>query len=96
VSAPPPTPAGAGTAAEIAPGVLRACMKLPGPLHVNCWLIADGDGWLLVDAGRGDAATRGWWQRVFATALGGRPGQRADDRPCCLPLTSQPWAYPAQ
>ncbi|MCR0985683.1 MBL fold metallo-hydrolase [Roseomonas populi] len=69
---PPP-----GRLAEVAPGLLRACMPLPGPpSHVNCWLIADGEGWLLVDTGRGDAATRDLWRGIFATSLGGRPVTR--------------------
>lgn len=63
-----------GTVTEVAPGLLRVCLPLPGPpRQVNCWLIADGPGWLLVDAGRGDAATREVWQQVFETFLDGRP-----------------------
>jgi glyoxylase-like metal-dependent hydrolase (beta-lactamase superfamily II) len=66
---PPP-----GTLSQVAPGLLRACMPLPGPpSQVNCWLIEDGAGWLLVDAGRDDAPTRECWRRIFATALDGRP-----------------------
>jgi glyoxylase-like metal-dependent hydrolase (beta-lactamase superfamily II) len=66
-----------GAAVEVAPGLLRVCMPLPGPpSHVNCWLIADGEGWLLVDTGRGDEPTRALWRQVFATALGGRPVTR--------------------
>ncbi|WP_458098462.1 MBL fold metallo-hydrolase [Roseomonas sp. WA12] len=66
-----------GEAVEVAPGLLRVCMPLPGPpSHVNCWLIEDGAGWLLVDTGRGDEPTRALWRTVFATALAGRPVTR--------------------
>jgi glyoxylase-like metal-dependent hydrolase (beta-lactamase superfamily II) len=66
-----------GVAVEMAPGLLRICMPLPGPpSHVNCWLIADNDGWMLVDTGRGDEPTRALWRQVFARALGGRPVTR--------------------
>lgn len=73
----PDTRPAPGQAVEVAPGLLRVCMPLPGPpSHVNCWLVADGEGWLLVDAGRGDEPTRSVWRQVFATALGGRPVTR--------------------
>jgi glyoxylase-like metal-dependent hydrolase (beta-lactamase superfamily II) len=66
---PPP-----GAVVEVAPGLLRTCLPLPGPpSHVNCWLIADGEGWLLVDTGRGDDPTRSLWREIFATGLRGRP-----------------------
>ncbi|MBP0445351.1 MBL fold metallo-hydrolase [Roseomonas sp. SSH11] len=69
---PPP-----GEVAEVAPGLLRVCLPLPGPpSHVNCWLIEDGAGWMLVDTGYGDEPTRTLWRQVFATALGGRPVTR--------------------
>lgn len=78
MTAQPATRPAPGKVVEIAPGLLRACMPLPGPpSHVNCWLLEDGEGWLVVDTGRGDAATRGWWECIFATnALGGRPVTR--------------------
>jgi glyoxylase-like metal-dependent hydrolase (beta-lactamase superfamily II) len=69
---PPP-----GAVVEVAPGLLRTCLPLPGPpSHVNCWLIEDGDGWLLVDTGRGDEPTRALWRGIFANGLGGRPVTR--------------------
>ncbi|SHJ33162.1 Glyoxylase, beta-lactamase superfamily II [Roseomonas rosea] len=74
MSQPGPVRPAPGTLATVAPGLLRACMPLPGPpSHVNCWLIADGEGWLLVDTGAGDAATRALWRGIFADSLGGRP-----------------------
>lgn len=66
-----------GGAAEVAPGVLRVRMPLPFALdHINLWLLADGDGWTLVDTGIGDDATRACWERLGRTALGGRPVRR--------------------
>ncbi len=67
---PPP-----GTLVEVAPGLRRSSMPLLSgrPSHVNCWLIEDGAGWLLVDTGRGDAPTRELWRSIFATGLDGRP-----------------------
>ncbi|MFC7552925.1 hypothetical protein ACFQU7_12715 [Pseudoroseomonas wenyumeiae] len=39
-------------ATRIAPGLFRLRMALPfPPSHVNCWLLRDGEGWLVVDAG---------------------------------------------
>lgn len=69
----PPT----GGAAEVAPGVVWVRMPLPYALdHVNLWLLADGDGWTLVDTGHGDDATRAAWDGVAAAVLGGRPVRR--------------------
>ncbi|WP_338666060.1 MBL fold metallo-hydrolase [Pararoseomonas sp. SCSIO 73927] len=49
-------------------------MPLPGPpSHVNCWVVEDGDGWLLVDTGRSDEPTRELWREIFATSLDNRP-----------------------
>ena len=52
-------------------------MPLPFALdHINLWLIAEDDGFTLVDCGFGDAATRAVWERHFATTLAGRPIRR--------------------
>jgi glyoxylase-like metal-dependent hydrolase (beta-lactamase superfamily II) len=49
-------------------------MPLPFALdHINLWLLAEPDGFALVDCGYGDDATRALWERHFATTLGGRP-----------------------
>lgn len=70
---PPP----AGGATEVAPGVLWLRMPLPFALdHINLWLLADGDGWTLVDCGYGGDVTRELWERHFATTLEGRPIRR--------------------
>lgn len=66
-----------GGAGEVAPGVLQLRMPLPFALdHINLWLLADGDGWTLVDTGIGDDATRAEWERLSRTVLGGRPVRR--------------------
>ncbi|MGP1393905.1 MAG: MBL fold metallo-hydrolase [Inquilinaceae bacterium] len=66
----PPRP---GEALEVAPGVLWVRMPLPFQLdHVNLWLIADGDGWFLVDTGIGSDQTRDLWRRLEAGPLAGR------------------------
>jgi len=39
---------------EVTPGVLWVRLKLPFRLnHVNIYLLADGDGWAMVDSGFG-------------------------------------------
>lgn len=52
-------------------------MPLPFALdHINVWLLADGDGWTLVDCGYGTEETRALWEHHFATTLEGRPLRR--------------------
>ncbi|MBI07646.1 MAG: MBL fold metallo-hydrolase [Rhodospirillaceae bacterium] len=54
-------------------------IRLPLPYeldHINLWLIADGDGWTLVDTGFSTSAVRGMWEEIFASALEGRPINR--------------------
>ena len=66
-----------GGAVEVAPGVLWVRLPLPFALdHVNVWLLADGDGWTLVDTGHDDGPTRAAWDRLAAEVLGGRPIRR--------------------
>jgi glyoxylase-like metal-dependent hydrolase (beta-lactamase superfamily II) len=67
--APPPP----GETIEVAPGVQWLRMPLPFALdHINLWLVAGRDGWTLIDAGYGDAATRTLWERHFERTLAGR------------------------
>jgi glyoxylase-like metal-dependent hydrolase (beta-lactamase superfamily II) len=67
------TPPAPGEAIAVAPGVLWIRMPLPFALnHINLWLLAEDDGWTLVDCGFGDAPTRELWMRHFATTMGGR------------------------
>jgi glyoxylase-like metal-dependent hydrolase (beta-lactamase superfamily II) len=66
-----------GTVRELAPGVLWLRMALPFALdHINLWLLADGEGWTIVDTGLGDAPTRARWEEIFAGVIGARPARR--------------------
>ena len=66
-----------GTVRELAPGVLWLRMALPFALdHINLWLLADGEGWTIVDTGLGDAPTRARWEEIFAGVIGARPVRR--------------------
>jgi glyoxylase-like metal-dependent hydrolase (beta-lactamase superfamily II) len=70
----PPAP---GETLAIAPGVHWLRMKLPFALdHINLWLLEDGAGWTIVDAGYALPETQAAWQRIFAESLGGRPVTR--------------------
>ena len=70
----PPDP---GTVIEVAPRVFWLRMPLPFALdHINLWLLADEDGFTLVDCGFGDGATRAIWERHFATTLAVQPIRR--------------------
>jgi len=70
----PPAP---GEFVAVDPNVVWIRMPLPFALdHINLWLLPDGDGWIVVDSGLGDAATRALWEKHFAAALGGRPIRR--------------------
>ena len=60
----------AGSAKEIAPGVLWIRMHLPFQLdHINVWALRDGDGWALVDSGIWSPDTAAAWRRLFSGAL---------------------------
>jgi len=66
-----------GATAEIAPGVHWLRMALPFALdHINLWLLEDGDGWLIVDTGLGNAPTRALWDKIFAGRIGAKPVRR--------------------
>ena len=65
----PPLP---GETVPIAPGVLWLRMPLPFALdHINLWLLPDGEGWTIVDAGYAMPETRALWERIFAERLDG-------------------------
>lgn len=67
----------AGTTREVAPGVRWLRMPLPFQLnHINLWLLADGDGWTIVDTGIGNAPTRELWESVFASLENGAKVKR--------------------
>lgn len=67
-----------GQTKEVAPGVLWVRMPLPFALRwINLWLLADGDGWTVVDTGVATEETRQHWQAIFSSpALGGKPVTR--------------------
>ena len=55
---------------EVMPGVLWVRLKLPFRLnHVNIYLLADGDGWAMVDAGFGNEETIAAWTTLFEGPL---------------------------
>jgi len=59
---------------EVAPGVRWLRFPLPFQLnHINLWLLADGDGWTLVDTGIKSKLSYDLWERHFATTLEGKP-----------------------
>ena len=52
-------------------------MPLPFALnHINLWLIADGDGWTIIDTGYNTDETRQVWENVFDELLDGKPVKR--------------------
>ena len=64
---------GADQVVEVAPGVLWVRLDLPFRLnHVNIYLIADGDGWVMVDTGIGNEATIAAWTTLFDGVLRGK------------------------
>jgi glyoxylase-like metal-dependent hydrolase (beta-lactamase superfamily II) len=62
----------------VAPGIHWLRMPLPFVLdHINLWLLADGDGWTIVDTGFGRGEeTKLLWQRVLNATLDGKTVKR--------------------
>jgi glyoxylase-like metal-dependent hydrolase (beta-lactamase superfamily II) len=55
---------------EIRPGLLWVRLKLPFRLnHVNIYLLADGDGWTMIDTGIGNDDTIAAWTKLFEGPL---------------------------
>lgn len=55
---------------EVRPGILWARLKLPFRLnHVNIYLLADGDGWAVVDSGFGNEESIAAWTALFEGPL---------------------------
>ena len=55
---------------EVTPGVLWVRLKLPFRLnHVNIYLLADGDGWAMVDSGFGNEESIAAWTALFEGPL---------------------------
>ena len=66
-----------GQPVEVAPGVLWVRLDLPFRLnHVNIYLLADGDGFAVVDTGIGDDRTQAVWDALLAGPLRGRAPTR--------------------
>ncbi len=71
---PAAAPPGRGETLPVAPGVWWLRMPLPFALdHINLWLLEDGPGWTIVDAGYAMPETQAAWEQIFA--------QHFDDRP---------------
>lgn len=69
-----PDPPPSGAIREVAEGVFWVRMPLPFALnHINLWLLADEEGWTMVDAGLGNDETRELWDRIFEAWLDARP-----------------------
>ena len=67
----------AGEVHQIAEGVYWFHMPLPISLkRINLWLLADGDGWTLVDTGMDTAESRQYWESAFTRHLACRPIKR--------------------
>jgi glyoxylase-like metal-dependent hydrolase (beta-lactamase superfamily II) len=55
---------------EVMPGLLWVRLRLPFRLnHVNIYLLADGDGWTMVDSGFGNEESIAAWTTLFDGAL---------------------------
>ena len=66
------TPPKPDEAIEIAPGLIWVRLTLPFRLnHVNIYLLADGDGWTMIDTGIGNDATVAAWTALFEGPLKG-------------------------
>ena len=64
------TPPGPDEVIEVMPGVLWVRLKLPFRLnHVNIYLLADGDGWTMIDSGFGNEESIAAWTALFEGPL---------------------------
>ncbi len=64
------TPPKPDEAIEVAPGIVWVRLALPFRLnHVNIYLIADSDGWTMIDTGIGNDATIAAWTALFEGPL---------------------------
>jgi glyoxylase-like metal-dependent hydrolase (beta-lactamase superfamily II) len=67
-----PQPPAPGQVIEVAPGILWTRLAMPFRLdHINIYLLADGDGWTVLDSGLGDAATMAAWEALARGPLCG-------------------------
>jgi glyoxylase-like metal-dependent hydrolase (beta-lactamase superfamily II) len=64
------TPPGPDEVIEVMPGLLWVRLKLPFRLnHVNIYLLADGDGWTMIDSGLGNEESIAAWSALFEGPL---------------------------
>jgi glyoxylase-like metal-dependent hydrolase (beta-lactamase superfamily II) len=64
------TPPGPDQVIEVTSGVLWVRLKLPFRLnHVNIYLLADGDGWTMIDSGFGNEESIAAWTALFEGPL---------------------------
>ncbi len=62
-----------GILREVGPGGFWLRMPLPFALeHINLWLLADNDGWTIVDCGFGTDETRDLWHAISSKQLHGK------------------------
>ncbi len=63
---------------EVAPGIIRLTIPVPfrSLKSVNLWLLADGDGFTMMDCGWDDEATRERLEVGWREVLGGKPVTR--------------------
>lgn len=72
-----PEPPAAGSAIEVAPGVLWMRIPLPMALdHVNVYALDDGEAWTVIDTGTNWPTAREVWTQLMAGALQNRPIHR--------------------
>jgi glyoxylase-like metal-dependent hydrolase (beta-lactamase superfamily II) len=61
-----------GSVIKVAPGIFWTRIPLPYRLdHVNIYLVEDGDGWTVIDAGISDEVSRAAWQALIGGPLSG-------------------------
>ena len=66
-----------GMLREVAPGIFWLRLPLPMALdHVNLYVLDDGDGWTVVDAGLVTRRARAIWESLLAGPLAGKPLRR--------------------
>src|SRR5690554_3577595 len=69
-----PEPPAAGTATEVAAGILWMRLPLPMALdHVNIYALDEGDGWSVVDTGLQWRRSIALWEALLSGPLQGRP-----------------------
>jgi len=66
-----------GETLEVAAGIYWIRMPLPFALnHINLWLLADGDGWTVIDTGYNNHETLAYWDTIFSELLDNKPIKR--------------------